>query len=141
MTMTDDKRDVHSPTDARIPGYAENPPQVPSAAPHPDSGGDISQVGVVRDSKEPCPECQKLITRKNMKTHLRNVHGVRERRPYKRKAADEQPKKTRAPRQPKITVDEIVLVVVQMRWPNGVPVDKVQGLFEWKQHTERFLNE
>jgi hypothetical protein len=31
--------------------------------------------------------------------------------------------------------------VVQMRWPNGVPVNKVEALLDWQRETERFLNE
>jgi hypothetical protein len=136
MTMTDERQDTG------ILRYGENPEQEGVAAPHPTEGGSIEQVAVARDprsDKEACSVCSKLITKKNMKQHRRNQHGLYER--SKRKDAEAQPPKQYKPRAAKLSADEIVLVVVQMKWPNGVPVNKIEALLKWQRDTERFLNE
>lgn len=135
MTMTDDRPTV-------IPGYGENPAQEPPA----DAGGSIAQVEAARTHadprllKEKCnvPGCGKLITKKNMDQHKRNVHQI-----FKRKRVSDgaEPMPPKPPRQPKVTADEVVMIVVQMRWATGVPVDKVPALLEWQRATERFFSE
>lgn len=145
MTMTDERPTV--PTKV-IPGYGENPEQ---PRPPADAGGSIAQVEAAREGhptdprleKIKCQEknCGKMITRKNMDQHKRNVHKI-----FKRKGketaifpADQLPEKTIKRAKP--TADEIVLITVQMRWPNGVPIDKVPALLAWQRDTERFFNE
>jgi predicted RNA-binding Zn-ribbon protein involved in translation (DUF1610 family) len=135
MTMTDERPAV-------IPGYAQTP-----EAQHPpaDAGGSIEQVDAVREHKDksPCPECGKLIMTKNLPQHLRNIHKMYKGRGGKVKTihsilAEREPKPVKIK---KPTAEEIVLITVQMRWPNGVPVDKVPGLMAWAKQTERFFNE
>jgi hypothetical protein len=138
MTMTDERPAV-------IPGYAQTP-----EAQHPpaNAGGSIAEVAESRSGnapkydKEPCPECGKPISAKNLNTHRRKIHGVRMRRG--RPVANTEPSNTVKPAPVKLkkpTAEEIVLITVQMRWPNGVPVDKVPGLMAWAKQTERFFNE
>lgn len=139
MTMTDDRPAV-------IAGYGENTSQPP-----PDAGGSIAEVEAARDprpyserkkEKSPCDICGKSIVTKNMGQHKRNIHGIYKGRGGKRTApAEAQPKQPPKPRAARLTAEEIILTVVAMRWPNGVPINKVSALLEWQRDTERFLNE
>lgn len=140
MTMTDDRPTV-------IPGYGENSAQEPPA----DAGGSIAQVEAARTQaqvtnprleKIKCQEkgCGKMITRKNMDQHKRNAHGIFKRGP-RAKDSEATDTELKPPKRTKVTADEIVMIVVQMRWSNGVPVDKVPALLEWQRATERFFSE
>jgi hypothetical protein len=141
MTMTDERPAV-------IPGYAQTP-----EAQHPPAGGSIAEVAADRAgrpreerlAKEPCDICGKEISHKNLNTHKRNIHGIYKRGKNKGKVVESDKVKLAppkpSPRVKKPTAEEIVLITVQMRWPNGVPVDKVPGLMAWAKQTERFFNE
>jgi hypothetical protein len=127
-----------------IPGYAQTP-----EAQHPPAhaGGSIAEVEAARSNapkydKEPCPECGKPISAKNLNTHRRKIHGVRMRRgrPVANAEAPKQDKPAPVKRT-KVTTEEIIVTVVSLRWPNGVPVDKIGSLLFWANATERFLNE
>jgi hypothetical protein len=131
-----------------IPGYGENPPQTPPA----DAGGSIAQVEASRTQaeitdprrvKEKCqvPGCGKMITKKNMEQHRRNIHKLYKRGPRNGKVEVPQPKQDKPAKPRRLTATEIIVTVVQMRWPNGVPVNKVEALLDWQRETERFLNE
>lgn len=136
-----------------IAGYVENTEQAPSAAagPPPEAGGSIAQVEASRTQAEitdprkekiKClvPGCGKMITKKNMEQHRRNIHKLYKRGPRGVAPAADTELKPPAPKRTKVTADETVLIVVQMRWPNGVPVDQVPALLEWQRATERFFN-
>lgn len=143
MTMTDDRPAV-------IAGYGENTEQTAGGQTPPvDAGGSIAEVEAARTDPrkvmEKCtvPGCGKMITKKNMEQHRRNIHKLYKRGPRGKGEtaifpADELPKPAKKGR---LTANEIVLTVVQMRWPNGVPINKIEALFEWQRETERFLNE
>lgn len=148
MTMTDEHTNG-----AANPGMGENTQQPdleatgasPPNLPADDTSGDIEQVAAKRGQgeKEACSECGKLILKKNMNHHRREVHGIYLRkRGDKSKAVDP---KTQPPKQDKVTekvltTDEIVAVVVQMRWPHHMPSNKMPALLEWRRATDRFLN-
>jgi len=125
-------------------GTGAQPPNPPFEA---DTSGDIAAVrgpGRRGDKleKAECPECHKMITKKNLKSHRRERHGVYERSPRTpetRKAMDTNKTDTPAKEKP-LTTDEIVAVVVQMRWPHHMPSNKMPALLEWRAATERFLN-
>ena len=155
MTMTDDRPAV-------IPGYAQTPEaqNPPTGGHHPpvDAGGSIPEVEAARNpgyaaanprfAKEACDVCGKAISHKNLNQHKRNVHGI-----YKRKKRGAEPvaesdrvtvggAPAKTPiKRAKVTVEEIIVTVVSIRWPNGVPVNKVTPLLQWAKDTERFLNE
>jgi len=143
MTMTDERPDQLS--GGVILRYGENVEQEGVAAPHPSEGGSIEQVAVARDprsEKEPCAVCSKLITKKNMKQHRRNVHKLYERKSKQAEVdAEAEPPRKYKPRAARLTATEIIVTVVQLRWPNGVPINKIEALLEWQRDTERFLNE
>jgi hypothetical protein len=138
MTMTDERL---------IPGLGENseqrPPAGPSEVPPPpaDAGGDIAAVGRDRTEKEKCdqPGCGKMILKKNMGQHKRTAHGIYKRGKNGSKTAA--PDKSDTIKEKPVSVDEIVAVVVQMRWPHRMPSDKVMALLEWRAATERFMSE
>jgi hypothetical protein len=140
--MTDERPAV-------ISGYGENTSQPPA-----DAGGSIAQVEASRTQaeitdprleKEKCrvPGCGKLITKKNMEQHRRNIHKLYKRGPHGKKpneAVDTRAMESK-PKRVKVTTEEIIVTVVSLRWPNGVPVDKISSLLLWATATERFLNE
>lgn len=151
MTMTDE----HTNGSAANPGMDENTSQTgsghegasPPKLPADDTSGDIEQVAAARDrgEKEPCDVCGKLILKKNLNHHKREMHGIYMRGPNKKKDKATDPKNKQPDKQPEVkekplTTDEIVSVVVQMRWPHHMPSHKMPALLEWRAATERFLN-
>jgi len=146
MTMTDE----HTNGAAANPGMDENtqqPLEAPGAPFEADSSGSVEQVAAKRapGPKSPCEVCGKLILTKNMNHHRREVHGIYMRKGRGKngdKAATPEPKpdKQDAAKEKPLTTDEIVAVVVQMRWPHHMPSNKMPALLEWRAATERFLN-
>lgn len=149
MTMTDE----HTNGSAN-PGMDENTSQTgsgheeatpPNAPFGDDTSGSVEQISRDRSEKVPCDICSKLILKKNLNHHKREVHGVYLRGPKRNSKEKEtrrtaQPDKQSEPKEKVLTTDEIVAVVVQMRWPHHMPSNKMPALLEWRAATERFLN-
>jgi hypothetical protein len=142
MTMTDERS---------IGGYQENP-QHDDSSPQPgmppeNAGGDIATVAGqpprAQGERERCdqPGCGKMILKKNMNHHKREVHGIYVRAKRGKSAVPPDQAKPEKEKVKPPTVDEIVAVVVQMRWPGHMPSSKVQALLEWRAATERFFGD
>lgn len=143
MTMTDER--------VANPGMDEN--TSPTGSGHEsdtppfadDNSGSVEQVQAKRGEgeKEKCeePGCGKMILTRNMNQHRRDVHGIYLRKGKGKKGAATEPKPDRdVAKEKTLTTDEIVAVVVQMRWPHHMPSNKMPALLEWRAATERFLN-
>jgi hypothetical protein len=81
----------------------------------------------------PCPRCSTTLKdRDSLGKHLNRVHhiSIKDLAVIEPEPEDDQP----------VTMDDIVVGLVELRWPHHVPTPKIREMFAWREHTERFLN-